>query len=119
MLFILTQLTRTRRSRTGFLVFVYNALIYWHSTRQTSVETSQFGSEFMAIKYGTGCVHGLRYKLRMMGINIDVHGDNQFLLAKMAAPGYKLNKSNTTVYHHVQKGVVRDEWRTTYINTPS
>ena len=37
----------TRRSRTGFLVVYLNmAPIYWMSKKQTSVETSSFGSEF-------------------------------------------------------------------------
>ena len=34
----------TRRSRTGFIVMFNNAPIYWHSKKQTSVETSTFGS---------------------------------------------------------------------------
>ena len=32
----------TRRSRTGFLVYLNNALIYWTSKKQTTVETSSF-----------------------------------------------------------------------------
>ena len=38
------------------------------SKKQTSVETSSFGSEFIAMKLCTEYVRGLRYKLRMMGI---------------------------------------------------
>ena len=33
----------TRRSRTGLLVCLNNALIYWTSKKQTTVETSSFG----------------------------------------------------------------------------
>jgi hypothetical protein len=40
----------TRRSRTGFLVWINNCLIYFLSKKQTSVETSSFGSEFVAMK---------------------------------------------------------------------
>ena len=43
----------TRRSRTGFLVYLNNALIHWTSKKQTTVETSLFGSEFMAVKHAT------------------------------------------------------------------
>ena len=39
----------TRRSRTGFLIYIMNAPIYWLSKKQTSVETSSFGSEFVAM----------------------------------------------------------------------
>ena len=40
----------TRMSRTRFLVFLNNALIYWTSKKQTTIETLSFGSEFMALK---------------------------------------------------------------------
>ena len=43
----------TRRSRTGFIVFLNNAPIYWSSKKQNSVETSTFGSEFVAMKQAT------------------------------------------------------------------
>ena len=61
----------TRRSRTGFLVYLNNFLIYWTSKKQTTVETSSFGSEFMAMKHATEYIRGLRYKLRSMGIPVD------------------------------------------------
>ena len=32
-----------RRSSTGFIVILNNAPIYWHSKKQTTVETSTFG----------------------------------------------------------------------------
>ena len=71
---------KNRRSRTGFLVYLQCALIYWSSKKQTSVETSSFGSEFMAMKTATEYVRGLRYKLCQMGIPIKgptfVYGDN-------------------------------------------
>ena len=61
----------TRRSRTGFIVFLNGAPIYWSSKKQTSCETSTFGSEFVAMKQATEYIRGLRYKLRMMGITVD------------------------------------------------
>ena len=75
----------TRRSRTGFVVFLNSAPIFWFSKRQTSCETSTFGSEFIAMKTACDYVRGLRYKLRMMGIRVDeptyIYGDNQSVLA--------------------------------------
>ena len=70
----------TRRSRTGFLVYLQSGLVYWHSKKQAGVETSSFGSEFIAMKQCTEYVRGLRYKLAMMGIRCDeccyIFGDN-------------------------------------------
>jgi len=42
----------TRRSRTGFLIYVHTALIQWLSKKQSTVETSVFGAEFVAMKHG-------------------------------------------------------------------
>ena len=70
----------TRRSRMGFLVFLNCALIYWWSKKQNSVESLSFGSEFIAMKQCCEYVHGLRYKLGMMGIPCEdptfIYGDN-------------------------------------------
>jgi hypothetical protein len=112
----------TRRSRTGFIVFLNNSPIFWSSKKQGSCETSTFGSEFVAMKQATEYVHGLRFKLRMFGITVDepafVFGDNQSVLANTSAPASTLKKkSNAIAYHFVREGCARDEWRTAYINT--
>ena len=111
----------TRRSRTGFLVFINSALTCWFSKKQNSVETSSFGSEFMAMKHCTEHVRGLRHKLRMMGIPCDlpafIFGDNKSVLANTTIPDSTLKKkSNSIAYHFVREGCARDEWRTACIN---
>ena len=112
----------TKRSRTGFIVFLNNAPIYWFSKKQTSCETSTYGSEFIAMKTACEYVRGLRYKLRMMGLRVDepayIYGDNQSVLANSGNPGATLKKKTSAIaYHFVREGCVRDEWRTWYINT--
>jgi hypothetical protein len=57
----------TRRSHTGVIIFVNNALILWHSKRQNTVESSSFGSEFVALRMAVDMIKGLRYKQRMIG----------------------------------------------------
>ena len=42
--------TVSRKSRTGFIVYVNMAPVFWFSKKQTTVETSSFGSEFVAMK---------------------------------------------------------------------
>ena len=114
--------TITRRSRTGFIVFLNCAPIYWYSKKQNSVETSSFGSEFMAMKHCTEYVRGLRYKLRMMGIPCElptfIYGDNKSVLSNTSVPDSVLKKkSNSIAYHFVREGCAKDEWRMAYINT--
>ena len=40
----------TRRSHTGVLIFINKAPILWFSKQQNTVETSKFGSDFVAIR---------------------------------------------------------------------
>ena len=40
----------TGRSRSVFIIFLHMAPIYYCSKHQNTVETSTFGSEFMAMK---------------------------------------------------------------------
>ena len=60
--------TVTRRSRTGILVYLNCSLIHWWSKKQTSIESSSFGAELIAMKQCCEYLHGLRYKLHMMGM---------------------------------------------------
>ena len=112
----------TQRSRTGFIVYLNMAPVYWMSKKQTSVETSSFGSEFIAMKQCTEYLRGLRYKLRMLGIPCDgpsyVFGDNQSVLANTSIPDSTLKKKSQSIaYHFVREGCAKDEWRTAYVNT--
>jgi len=112
----------TRRSRTGFIIFLNSAPIYWFSKSQTSVETSSFGAEFIAMKVCCEYIRGLRYKLRMMGIPVNlptyIFGDNQSVLCNTTSPHSSLKKKSSSIaFHYVREGTAKDEWRTAYINT--
>jgi hypothetical protein len=114
--------TVTRRSRTGFLVYLNSAPIYWSSKKQNSVESSSFGSEFIAMKQCCEYLRGLRYKLRMMGIPCEgpayIFGDNQSVLFNTSIPDSTLKKKSQSIaYHLIREGSARDEWRTAYVNT--
>jgi hypothetical protein len=49
----------TRRSQTGILIFLNSAPIIWYSKRQNCVETSTFGSEFVAMKIAVEQIESL------------------------------------------------------------
>ena len=87
-----------------------------------TVDTSTFGSEFMAMKQATEYLRGFRYKLCMFGIPFDkpafIYEDNQSVLINASAPESTLkNKIQLVAYHFVHEGCAADEWRTTYIHT--
>ena len=70
----------TRRSQSDIMFFLNMALIAWESKKQNTVESSTFGSEYIALKLSLEKLIGLRYKLRMLGVPLDgpanVFGDN-------------------------------------------
>ncbi len=112
----------TRRSRTGFIVYINNAPVYWYSKRQGSVESSTYQAEFTAMKEAVEYVRSLRYKLRMMGIPVEgpayIFGDNKSVLANTMNPGSMLKKKCAAIaYHLIREGVARKEWITAWIST--
>jgi hypothetical protein len=94
----------TRRSHTGVLLYVNRAPIIWHSKRQNTVETSTFGSEFVAMKTAIELTEGLRYKLRMMGVPINgptsVFCDNSAVVVNTSAPESTLKKKHNAIAYH-------------------
>jgi hypothetical protein len=115
----------TRRSQTGIIIFMNSAPIVWFSKRQNTVETSTFGSEFVALKVCTEMIEGLRYKLRMFGIPIDgptsVYCDNQAVVLNTTVPEAQLKKKhNAIAYHRVREavaaGTIQITWEDTHTN---
>jgi len=112
----------TRQLRTGVLIFVTSAPVLWYSKKQNSVETSSFGSEFMALKTGVELLEGLRYKLRMMGVPLEgyafVFVDNQYVLANTSKPKSTLKKkSNSIAYNYCRSVATADINRSGYVPT--
>ncbi|MGH7954896.1 MAG: Ty1/Copia family ribonuclease HI, partial [Gloeomargaritales cyanobacterium] len=106
----------TRRSVTGILIYLNSALIRWYSKRQNTVESSTFGSEFVALKIAVEMIEGLRYKLRMFGVPLDgpANGfcDNESVVKNVSNPASTLKKKhNSIAYHKVREstaaGIIR------------
>jgi hypothetical protein len=112
----------TRRSRTGVIIYLNGAPIVWYSKRQGTVETSEFGAEFVAMKVGFEACRGLRYKLRMMGVPIDksfyCYGDNMSVIHNTQNPESTLKKqSNWICYHDIQECVAMGEGMTAHFHS--
>ena len=94
----------TRRSHTGILAFVQNSPILWVSRRQNTVETSTFGSEFVALRTARDVIIALRYKLRMFGVPLDgpaqVYCDNQGVVKNSSIPESVLGKKHNAINYH-------------------
>ena len=103
----------TRRSHTGILILVNSAPIIWFSKRQNTVESSSFGSEFIAMRIAVDQIQSLRYKLRMFGVPLGegdhvipatVYCDNQSVVTNASDCLSKLNKKhNSIAFHRVRE----------------
>ena len=98
----------TRRSQTGIIIMVNRSPILWYSKRQNTVETSTFGSEFVAMRIATELVEGLRLKLRMLGVQVDgptnLFCDNHSVVLNSTRPESVLKKKNQLIcYHRVRE----------------
>ena len=106
----------TRRSHTGVLIYLNNSPILWFSKRQTTVETSTFGSEIVAMRIAIELVEGLRYKLRMMGVPIsgstNMFCDNESVVTNVTRPESQCKKKhNSVAYHKAREAIAADTIR--------
>jgi hypothetical protein len=106
----------TRRSTTGIIIFINGAPMIWYSKRQNTIESSVFGSEFVALKIASELNEALRYKLRMMGIPIseptNTFCDNKSVVVNATIPQSTLQKKhNFIAFHKVRESVASEALR--------
>ena len=94
----------TRRSHSGILVMLQNAPILWYSRRQNTVETSSFGSEFVAMRIAKEVIVAIRYKLRMFGVPVvapaNLLCDNRGVVKNTSLPSSVLSKRHNAINYH-------------------
>ena len=96
---------KTRRSHTGYVIFLNRAPILWHSKKQNTVEASTFGAEFIALKACIEAITHLQYKLRMFGIPLTdkpthVFCDNESVVRNATLVESTLNKKHNSIAYH-------------------
>jgi len=95
----------THCSHSGILIFLNKALIVWYSKHQNTVESSTFGSKFVAMHIATDLIISLHYKnLRMFGVPLiglaNVFCDNQGVVNNMTMPESTLSKKHNQICYH-------------------
>jgi hypothetical protein len=110
----------TWHSHTGILIYLNKSPIIWYSKSQCTVETSMFGSEFVALKTGIELIRLHWYKLHMMGVPIkgpaNVLVDNDSVVKKSTIPSSTLQrKHNSICYHFVRESIAMKQICVTYI----
>ena len=66
------------------MLMVPQSFGFQRSKKQATIESSVFGTEFVALKQGMETLQGLCYKLWMMGVEISgpsyIYGDNMSII---------------------------------------
>jgi hypothetical protein len=104
----------TRRSHTGHMIFLNNALVDWYSKGQATVESSTFGSKTIVLRTGIDKLQALRYKLYMMGVPMDgtcdVFCDNQSVCLTAQKPETRLNKKHNAINYNWIREAAAAAW---------
>ncbi len=98
------------------LSFINGSPIKWYSKCQNTIESSTFGSEFVALTIATEMHEAICYKLRMFGIPIDgptnTFCDNASVVNNVTRPESVLQKKhNSIAYLKVRESVAASALR--------
>ena len=98
-----------------------NVPIYLYIKKQDCIETSTFGSEFMATEQTFEYLQSLRYKLGIFGVPVEeltfIYDDNQSAFVNSSVSKSTLkNKSQSIAFHFICEVCARSEWGTSYIH---
>ena len=103
----------TRKSHTGYVIFVNRAPIVWYSKRQNTIESSAFSSEFVAAKTCVEHIAAIRYKLRMFGVPLDgptnVLCDNESVVKNSSRIDSTLHRKHVSIAYHAVRWAVAAE----------
>jgi hypothetical protein len=83
------------------LVFINRALASWFSEKQNAVESSAFGSEFVALRIAMEQIKALRHKLRVFGVPLagpaSAFCDDQGVVKNVSMPESTLHKKHNVI----------------------
>jgi hypothetical protein len=113
---------KTRRSCSGYIIFVNGTPLICKSKRQCNAESSTYAAEFSAMKSITEELIGLRYLLRSLAITVDkpssVFGDNNAVIGSINDYGAVLKKKSHGIAFHMCRGAsAADVLRSQHIRT--
>ena len=95
----------SRRSQTGYFLFIMNGLMASVSKKQNTVESSTYGSELVALRIARDQIVAMRIKCKSIRIPLigpaNVYCDNQGVVMNTSIPGSTLSKKHNSINYHV------------------
>ncbi len=112
----------TRRSVTGYVVFLGCTPISWYSKRQNTIESSTYSSELVALRIAVDKALAVRAQLRALGMKVTkpaiVFCDSQSVCWNMQLPSSTLKKKHQLVaFHRTREAVAMGIVKVAHIGT--
>ncbi|KAM2142505.1 hypothetical protein ACFX1Q_008652 [Malus domestica] len=112
----------TRRSITGYVVYLGNNPISWQSKKQNSVSRSSTDAEYKALAHTAADIAWIQNILKDLDVLLDapptIHCDNMSVIALSANPVFHSRiKHLDTDYHFVRERVQQGDLEVLYIPT--
>lgn len=110
----------TGHSVTGSIHLLNQTPVDFYTRKQATVETSTYGSEFVAAKTAVQQIQDLRIMLRYLGVPLQSHaylfGDNEAVVKSGSIPYSKLSKRHIALsYHYVRAAIASGMVKFTHI----
>ena len=114
----------TQCPQNVFMTYVNMALINWLSKKQPTIESSVFGSEFVAMDTGMSALCGIIHKFLIVGMSLTgpsyIYGDNMSVIKNTQKPESTPKKKNNSIFYHaMRESIVMGELITSHIPTNS
>ena len=95
------------------LIYENMTPIVWVSKYQNTIESSTFVSEFIALKHACEYIHGLRNRLRLIGVLLDwptrILCDNEDIIKNISfSKSIMYNKYWYIAYHIIHKSIASE-----------
>lgn len=100
----------TGHSVTGVIHLLNQTPVDYYTRKQATVETSTYGSEFVAARTAVQQIQDLRLMLRYLGVPINhrayLFGDNEAVVKSGSIPHSRLSKRHVALsYHYVREAI--------------
>ena len=100
----------TCRSVSGICMMINHTVVKTVSKRQSTVESSTYGSELVAARIATDMAVETLYTLQMLGVSIDgsilLLGDNKSVVLNTTIPSSALKKKHNAIAYHRVRGTI-------------
>ena len=112
----------TGKASTGILQYVNQTPVEWSAKKQSTVETTTYGAEFVAARHGVDATIDTAFVLRSFGVNVEepcwMIGDNHSVVTSSTIPHSQFGKRWLALaYHRVRAAIAHGILRFCHVDS--